>query len=95
MYCPDSRVHRGLFGRTYRQSAVVSKAFGILVDRPERYVYSPAVGCVITGVPSEDVVTHYSCRRAPGALHQSPELLDGSPVSKGHLSATAARGRHL
>ncbi|MEJ8650687.1 hypothetical protein WKI65_21955 [Streptomyces sp. MS1.AVA.3] len=54
-----------------------------------------AVGCVITGVPCEAVVTHYSYRRALGALHQSPELLDGSPVSKGHFSATAARGRRL
>ncbi|MGY5130272.1 hypothetical protein [Streptomyces nigrescens] len=61
----------------------MSKAFGILADRPECYVYSPAVGCVITGVPREDVFTHYSCRGALAALRQSPELLDGSPVSKG------------
>ncbi|MEJ8653595.1 hypothetical protein WKI65_37525 [Streptomyces sp. MS1.AVA.3] len=81
-YYPDSRGDRTLFGQTYRQNTVVSKAFGILADRPECYVYSPAVGCVITGVPREDVITHYSCRRALAALHQSPELLDGSPVSK-------------
>ncbi|AZS76145.1 hypothetical protein DDE74_39620 [Streptomyces lydicus] len=81
-YYPDERGDRELFGRTYRQNTVVSKAFGILADRPECYVYSPAIGCVITGVPREDVVTHYSCRRALAALHHSPELLDGSPVSK-------------
>ncbi|MGW8558044.1 hypothetical protein [Streptomyces tubercidicus] len=81
-YYPDERGDRSLFGRTYRQNTVVSKAFGILADRPECYVYSPAVGCVITGVPREDVVTHYSCHRALAALHHSPELLDGSPVSK-------------
>ncbi|MEV7470896.1 hypothetical protein AB0O20_30980 [Streptomyces kronopolitis] len=81
-YYPDERGDRTLFGRTYRQNTVVSKAFGILADRPECYVYSPAVGCVITGVPREDVVAHYSCRRALTALHERPELLDGSPVSK-------------
>ncbi|MDQ8705432.1 transposase family protein [Streptomyces sp. LHD-70] len=80
--------HRTLFGSTYRQNTVVSKAFGILADRPECYVYSPAVGCVITGVPCEDVVTHYSCRQALITLHDSPELLDNSPVSKDLLAIT-------
>ncbi|MDQ0847488.1 hypothetical protein [Streptomyces sp. V1I6] len=85
-YYPNERGDRTLFGRTYRQNTVVSKAFGILADRPECYVYSPAVGCVITGVPREDVVLHYSCRHALAALHKSPELLDGSPVSKDLLA---------
>jgi predicted nucleotidyltransferase len=34
-YYPDARGDRALFGRTYRQNSVVSKAFGILADRPE------------------------------------------------------------
>ncbi|MFI5725313.1 nucleotidyltransferase domain-containing protein [Streptomyces cyaneofuscatus] len=81
-YYPDERGDRTLFGKTYRQNTVVSKAFGILADRPECYVYSPAIGCVITGVPREDVVLHYSCRHALTALHRSADLLGGSPVSK-------------
>ncbi|MEO3978095.1 hypothetical protein [Streptomyces sp. CAU 1734] len=64
----------------------MSKAFGILADRPECYVYSPSVGCVITGVPREDIATHYSCRQTLATLHRSPELLDGSPVSKDLLT---------
>lgn len=71
-YYPDARGDRVLFGQTYRQNSVVSKAFGILADRPECYLYSPAVGCVITGVPREDIVTHYSCRQTLAALHQTP-----------------------
>lgn len=85
-YYPDPRGDRELFGRTYRQNSVVSKAFGILADRPECYVYSPAVGCVITGVPRQDVITHYSCRHALTVLHQSPHLLDGSAVSQDLLA---------
>ncbi|MEU9774557.1 hypothetical protein [Streptomyces sp. NPDC047968] len=85
-YYPDSRGDRVLFGQTYRQNSVVSKAYGILADRPECYVYSPAIGCVITGVPREDVLTHYSCRQTLAALHRSPELLDGSAVSKDLLA---------
>ncbi|NUK23687.1 hypothetical protein HRW08_13550 [Streptomyces lunaelactis] len=85
-YYPDERGDRELFGRVYRQNSVVSKAFGILADRPECYVYSPAVGCVITGVPREDVMTHYSCRQALATLHESPHLLDGSAVSKDLLT---------
>jgi hypothetical protein len=37
---------------------------------------------VITGVPREDVVLHNSCRQALAALHETPELLDDSPVSR-------------
>ncbi|MFG2767795.1 nucleotidyltransferase domain-containing protein [Streptomyces rubiginosohelvolus] len=85
-YHPDPRGDRTLFETTYRQNTVVSKAFGILADRPECYVYSPAIGCVITGVPREDVVLHYSCRQALATLHEQPELLDGSAVSKDLLA---------
>ncbi|WP_272263806.1 hypothetical protein [Streptomyces xanthophaeus] len=53
----------------------MSKAFGILADRPECYIYSPAVRCVITGVPREDIAIHYSRRQTLAALHQSPGLL--------------------
>jgi predicted nucleotidyltransferase len=79
-YHPDPRGDRTLFGRTYRQNSVVSKAFGILADRPECFVHSPAIGCVVTGVPREDVVAHYSCRRALDTLRRCPELLEGSKV---------------
>ncbi|MER5503592.1 hypothetical protein ACFYXP_38820 [Streptomyces sp. NPDC002466] len=72
-YYPDDRGDRTLFGRTYRQNSIVSKAFGILADRPECYIYSPTVGCVITGVPHEDIVTHCSCRQTLAALHQPPD----------------------
>ncbi|WP_237522912.1 hypothetical protein [Streptomyces sp. SID1328] len=85
-YYPDARGDRLLFDRTYRQNSVVSKAFGILADRPECYVYSPAVGCVITGVPREDIVTHYSCRQTLAALHQTPDLLDTTAVSEDLLA---------
>ncbi|WP_244229935.1 nucleotidyltransferase domain-containing protein [Kitasatospora albolonga] len=85
-YYPDERGDRTLFGKTYRQNTVVSKAFGILADRPECYVYSPAIGCVITGVPREEVVLHYSCRHALTALHKAPDQLDGSPVSNDLLA---------
>lgn len=63
-YYPDSRGDRFIFGRPYRQNSVVSKSFGILADRPECYVYSDVLGCVITGVPRHDVLHHYSAREA-------------------------------
>ncbi|MER5757689.1 hypothetical protein [Streptomyces sp. NPDC002082] len=85
-YYPDEKGDRHLFGRTYRQNTVVSKAFGILASRPECYVYSDAVGCVITGVPREDVTTHYSCRQALTTLHQAPELLGDFGVSRDLLA---------
>jgi predicted nucleotidyltransferase len=81
-YYPDDRGDRMLFGRTFRQNSLISKAFGLLADRPECYLYSPAVGCVITGVPREDIVTHYSCRQTLAALHQNPDLLDRTAVSE-------------
>jgi hypothetical protein len=96
-YYPDARGDRVLFGRTYRQNSVVSKAFGILADRPECYIYSPAVGCVITGVPREDIVTHYSCRQTLTALHQTPGLLDATAVSEDLLASAepAAAGPRI
>lgn len=56
-YHPDERGDRRLFGQAYRQNTVVSKSFGILADRPECYVYSPVLGCVITGLPRQDILT--------------------------------------
>jgi predicted nucleotidyltransferase len=81
-YYPDDKGDRQLFGRTYRQNTVVSKAFGILADRPECYLYSDTIGCVITGVPRHDVVRHYSCRHALAVLHQAPELLGDTAVAR-------------
>ncbi|MGW2183571.1 hypothetical protein ACWCXX_37240 [Streptomyces sp. NPDC001732] len=52
------------------------------VNRPECYIYSPTVGCVITGVPRENIVTHYSCRQTLAALHQPPGLLDTTAVAR-------------
>jgi len=72
-YHPDTRGDRRLFGQTYRQNTVVSKSFGILADRPECYVYSPVLGCVITGLPRHDVTAHYSCRQALSAIHDDPQ----------------------
>ncbi len=81
-YYPDDKGDRQLFGRTYRQNTVVSKAFGILADRPECYLYSDTIGCVITGVPRQDVTRHYSCRHALAVLHQAPELLGDFAVGR-------------
>lgn len=81
-YYPDDKGDRQLFGRTYRQNTVVSKAFGILADRPECYLYSDTIGCVITGVPRQDVTRHYSCRHALTVLHQAPELLGDFAVGR-------------
>ncbi|MER5571846.1 hypothetical protein ABT083_37645 [Streptomyces goshikiensis] len=71
-YYPDDKGDRQLFGRTYRQNTIVSKAFGILADRPECYLYSDTIGCVITGVPRPDVTRHYSCRHALAATPWPP-----------------------
>ncbi|MFF0486817.1 hypothetical protein [Streptomyces sp. NPDC004435] len=81
-YYPDDKGDRQLFGRTYRQNTVVSKAFGILADRPECYLYSDTIGCVITGVPRPDVTRHYSCRHALTVLHQAPEFLGDFAVGR-------------
>ncbi len=75
-YHPDDRGDRRLFGKTYRQNTVVSKSFGILADRPECYVYSPVLGCVITGLPRHDMAAHYSCRQALAAIHDDPVRVD-------------------
>lgn len=71
-YYPDRKGDRRLFGQTYRQNSVVSKSFGILADRPECYVYSDVLGCVITGLPRGDIAAHYSCRQALTAIHEDP-----------------------
>ncbi|WP_326640053.1 hypothetical protein OG884_35170 [Streptosporangium sp. NBC_01755] len=46
-YHPDPHGDRQLLGRAYRQNSVVSKSFGILAERPECYVYSDVLGCVM------------------------------------------------
>ncbi|MEU5836334.1 nucleotidyltransferase domain-containing protein [Streptomyces diacarni] len=89
-YHPDPRGDRMLFDRTYRQNTIVSKAFGILADRPDCYVYSPAIGCVLTGVPRTDVITHYSCRQALTVLHQHPELAGDHAVGRDLLALIRA-----
>lgn len=70
-YHPSARGDRVLFGRSYQQNSIVPKSFGILARRPECYVYSDALGSVITGVPRRDVVHHYSARRGLAELHRS------------------------
>jgi len=77
-YHPDPRGDRRLFGRTYRQNSVVSKSFGILADRPECYVYSPVLGCVITGLPRQDIATHYSARQTLGDVGSDPDRVAGT-----------------
>ena len=72
-YHPDPRGDRRLFGRTYRQNTIVSKSFGILADRPECYVYSPVLGCVITGLPRQDIATHYSARTVLTDIAAEPD----------------------
>ncbi|WP_026416361.1 hypothetical protein [Actinomadura oligospora] len=85
-YHPDPHGDRHLFGVTYRCNSVVSKAVGILADRPECYVYSDAVGCVITGVPRDDVVHHYSCRQALAAILADPALVRDSATGRDLLA---------
>lgn len=78
-----------MFGRTYRQNTVVSKSFGILADRPECYVYSPVLGCVITGLPRQDIAAHYSCRRALTTIHENPDQVQGARAGKDLLAIIA------
>ncbi|MEE1943274.1 hypothetical protein V1L54_28370 [Streptomyces sp. TRM 70361] len=42
--------------------------FFILADRPECYLYSPFLGCVITGLP---IARHYSASQALRRLHET------------------------
>jgi predicted nucleotidyltransferase len=88
-YHPDSKGDRRLFGRTYRQNTVVSKSFGILADRPGCYVYSPVLGCVITGVPREDIAAHYSCRQALTRIHEDPGRVAGAHAGQDLLAIIA------
>jgi uncharacterized protein len=85
-YHPDERGDRRLFGQTYRQNTIVSKSFGILADRPECYVYSPVLGCVITGLPRQDIVAHYSCRQALAAIYEDPSRVEGARASEDLLA---------
>ncbi|MBB5494040.1 hypothetical protein [Nocardiopsis metallicus] len=90
-YYPDARGDRSLFGRSYRQNSVVSKSFGILADRPECYVYSEMLGCVITGVPRSHVAHHYSARETLRALLVEPRDYENLSVGRDLL----AIARHL
>jgi predicted nucleotidyltransferase len=85
-YHPDAKGDRTLFGRPYRQNSVVSKSFGILAARPDCYIYSDVLGCVITGLPREQATIHYSCRRALRVLHEQPEAVAEHPVGKDLLA---------
>lgn len=85
-YHPDGKGDRRLFGQTYRQNSVVSKSFGILADRPECYVYSPVLGCVITGLPRQDIAVHYSCRQALTAIHEDPGRVEGARAGRDLLA---------
>ncbi|UGQ12027.1 hypothetical protein LO772_35650 [Yinghuangia sp. ASG 101] len=73
-YHPDPKGDRRLFGDRCRQNTIVAKSFGILADRPERYLYSPVLGCVITGLPRQDITRHYSARQALRLLHHDRRL---------------------
>lgn len=85
-YHPHDEGDRRIFGQTYRQNSVVSKSFGILADRPECYVYSDTLGCVITGIPHDDIAMHYSCRQALNSIHLDPSAVAQSPVGKDLLA---------
>lgn len=85
-YHPDSKGDRQLFNRTYRQNSVVSKSFGILASRPECYVYSDTLGCVITGLPRDDIAVHYSCRLALKTIHEEPGAVADNPAGKDLLA---------
>lgn len=98
-YHPDPAGDRRLFGTTYRQNSVVAKSFGILADRPECYLYSPLLGCVITAVPRQDVVHHYSARHALTRLRDDRHLARLAGVGRDLLALiehiTRARQLHL
>jgi predicted nucleotidyltransferase len=87
-YYPDEKGGRTLFGRAYKHNSVVSKSFGILAGGPDCYVYSDVLGCVITGIPREQVTTHYSCRRALRVLHEHPGAVADNPIGKDLLAIT-------
>jgi uncharacterized protein len=63
-YHPTAAGDRILFGRRYERNGSLTRSAGILADRPECTVYSPALGCTMTGIPRHDVVAHYSGRAA-------------------------------
>ncbi len=88
-YYPDPKGDRRLFGQTYRQNSVVSKSFGVLAARPDCYVYSDVIGCVITGIPRDQVALHFSCREAVRILHAEPGAVAEIPVGKDLLGIIA------
>ncbi len=88
-YHPDPRGDRRLFGRTYRQNTVVSKSFGILADRPECYVYSPVLSRVITGLPRQDIATHYSARTVLTDIATEPDRVTGTRAGSDLLAIIA------
>lgn len=79
-YHPDRNGDRKLGGHIYRNNTVVAKSFGILANRPDYYVYSDALGCVITGVPRAKITTHHSCRATLKMLASSPGTSTEIPV---------------
>lgn len=98
-YHPSPLGDRRLLGRAYRQNTVVPKSFGILADHTDHYIYSDALGCVITGVPRERVRRHYSCRAALTRILTDPTQAAETPVGRDLIAiieAIAASGaQHL
>lgn len=94
-YHPSSRGDRHFLGQMYRQNSIVSTSFGILADHADCYVYSDALGCVITGVPKEQVRRHYSCRAVLADIHADPRKIEYVPVGSDLtdiITAIAANG---
>jgi predicted nucleotidyltransferase len=88
-YYPDHNGDRRLFDQVYRQNTVVSKSFGILANRPECYVYSQVLGCVITGIPRQDLSKHYSCRQMLAHIHKEPAQVSGTRAGPDLLAIIA------
>ncbi|MGH3972488.1 MAG: hypothetical protein ACRDS9_04070, partial [Pseudonocardiaceae bacterium] len=51
--------------------------------------YSPVLGCVITGLPRQDIATRYSCRQALTAIHENPDQIQGARAGKDLLAIIA------
>jgi predicted nucleotidyltransferase len=85
-YYPDRNGDRVIDGMRYRQNSVVSKSFGILADRPDYYIYSDALGCVITAVPRERIDMHYCARTAAAEIVRSPGRLPDLPAGRDLLA---------
>ncbi|MEV5086219.1 hypothetical protein AB0K74_48790, partial [Streptomyces sp. NPDC056159] len=63
------------------QPSVLEAVEGILANRPECYLYSPVLGCVITGLPRQDITHHYSARQALRLVHEDRGLAGPHKVS--------------